>query len=76
MMIQFPLFTLFLIVVAVIVLSSILSPRRPGGTPPPPLPPRADPGAGADGGDTRPCPACGRQHPAFATYCRNCGQRL
>ena len=73
--VEFPLLTVFIVVMVVIVLSSVFSPKRERG--PRPL---AGPGQGLPPPQQeqpgRVCRACGTAHPAYATYCRNCGQRV
>jgi ribosomal protein L40E len=82
--VEFPLLTVFVVVMVVIVLSCVFSPRRDRGTgalpgptrrglPPPPVPPMQ---AQQQEQQRRVCRACGTVHPEFASYCRNCGQRM
>jgi hypothetical protein len=74
--VEFPLLTVFIVVMVVIVLSSVFSPKRDRSAGPLPgprqgfQPPLQEPAQG------RICRACGTAHPGYASYCRNCGQRV
>ena len=66
---EFPLLTIFVIVVVVLVMFSIFSPKRP------PLYRQGGSRASMDPA-FRVCGACGKEQPAQARYCRDCGKAL
>jgi hypothetical protein len=73
--VEFPLLTVFVVVMVVIVLSSVFSPKRDRGAGqlPGPRQELQPPQQEAPG---RVCRACGTAQPGYASYCRNCGQRV